>query len=307
MLVHLNNRLIGILFVCSVLTGCVNLEAVGKFSEGAQALSEASGKFYTMELETDRQLAKMTVNLDSKGCKNKKNVSMVPWDCATKGENLMSEARRNRAAVAALAQYAKSLNEIATVNEDENIEKASQELAGNLGNLTKTLDANADTREQLLASAISELANIYVDAKARKVIYQNIKLAQGNVETIINMLRDDIKLQQERFNRNRENTQATREEWFKVFGEEYRSVGVSSSRKAFLTIAAGKLVEDELIDKLSEEPNKLFLKDLDIAAESLLKAHKAIQNPDLGDKAGEIVKFVNDAQALLSSVNQLSN
>jgi hypothetical protein len=299
-----------ILLFVVFLTGCVNLKAVGKFSEGAQVLSEASGKFYAIELETDRQLAAMTVNLGAKQksekCKIKDDVYMTPWDCATKGKNLMSEARRNCAVVAALAQYAKSLNEIATFDDDENIKKASQELSGNLSNLAKTLDA-ANTKEEVLASAISGLAKIYLDVKVRKIIYQKIKLAQDDVATIVNTLRDDIKRQQQRFAINRLNAKATREEWFKAFRKGYQSGGASASDKAFLTIAAGKLVGDDLKDELAAQPATLFLEELDETAASCLKAHEAIQNPDLSDKAGTVIKFVNDARGLLSSVNQLSN
>ncbi|MBT9438703.1 MAG: hypothetical protein GAS50_05885 [Desulfobacterales bacterium] len=310
LIIRLYTRFIVILLFVVFLTGCVNLKAVGKFSEGAQVLSEASGKFYAIELETDRQLAAMTVNLGAKQksekCKIKDDVYMTPWDCATKGKNLMSEARRNRAVVAALAQYAKSLNEIATFDDDENIEKASQELSGNLSNLAKTLDA-ANTKEEVLASAISGLAKIYLDIKVRKIIYQKIKLAQDDVATIVNTLRDDIKRQQQRFAINRLNAKATREEWFKAFRKGYQSGGASASDKAFLTIAAGKLVGDDLKDELAAQPATLFLEELDETAASCLKAHEAIQNPDLSDKAGTVIKFVNDARGLLSSVNQMSN
>ena len=310
LIIRLYTRFIVILLFVVFLTGCVNLKAVGKFSEGAQVLSEASGKFYAIELETDRQLAAMTVNLGAKQksekCKIKDDEYMTPWDCATKGKNLMSEARRNRAAVAALAQYAKSLNEIATFDDDENIEKASQELSGNLSNLAKTLDA-ANTKEEVLASAISGLAKIYLDIKVRKIIYQKIKLAQDDVATIVNTLRDDIKRQQQRFAINRLNAKATREEWFKAFRKGYQSGGASASDKAFLTIAAGKLVGDDLKDELAAQPATLFLEELDETAASCLKAHEAIQNPDLSDKAGTVIKFVNDARGLLSSVNQMSN
>jgi hypothetical protein len=310
LIIRLYTRFIVILLFVVFLTGCVNLKAVGKFSKGAQVLSEASGKFYAIELETDRQLAAMTVNLGAKQksekCKIKGDEYMTPWDCATKGKNLMAEVRRNRAAVATLAQYAKSLNEIATFDDDENIEKASQELSGNLSNLAKALDA-ANPKEEALASAISGLAKIYLDIKVRKIIYQKIKLAQDDVATIVNTLRDDIKRQQQRLAINRLNAKATREEWFKAFRKGYQSGGASASDKAILNIAAGKLVGDDLKDELAVQLATLFLEELDETAASCLKAHEAIQNPDLSDKAGTVIKFVNDARGLLSSVNKLSN
>jgi len=310
LILRLYTRFIAILFFIVFLTGCVNLKAVRIFSEGAQALSEASGKFYAMELETDRQIAAMNVDLGakqkSKWCKIKDDKYMTPWDCAIKGKNLMSETRRNRAAVAALAQYAKSLNEIATLDDDENVEKASKELTGNLSNLAKTLDAT-NPKEELLASAISGLAKIYLDVKVRKIVYQKIKLAQDDVATIVNTLRKDIKRQQQRFSINRLNAKATREKWFMAFRKGYQSDGASAPEKAFLTIAAGRLVRDDLKDELAAQPATLFLEALEETAVSCLKAHEAIQNPDLRDKAGTVIKFAKDARGLLSSVNQLSN
>ncbi len=311
MLIQLNKKRIGILFICSFLAGCVNLEAVGKFSEGAQALSEASGQFYTMSLETDRQLARMTVYLgseeESDHCNNSDGTDKIPWKCATEHKNLMSEVRRNRAAVAALAQYAKSLNEIANFNDNENIERASQALAGNLSRLRKTLDTTANFDEEVLSSAILGLEKIYLNTKVREIIYQKINLAHEHVEIIVNILRKDIKRQQTRFAINRLNASGERERLFMAFREGYRGDGVSESEKAFLTIAAGKLVEEELKAQLAERPSIQFVEELDHAAESLLKAHQAIQNPDLSDKAGIVVKFVKDARALLTNVNQLRN
>jgi hypothetical protein len=311
------SSIVTLFFVASI-TGCVNLKTVEKFAKGTQALSEASGKFYEMELETDQQLAAMNVDLGAKQksekCKNKDGTYMTPWDCATKGKNLMSEARRNRAAVAALAQYAQSLNEIATFDDDKNVEKASKALSGNLSKLAKTLDSAADPKEAMLASAISGLGKIYIDMKVRKIIYEKIRQAQGDVTKIINMLKDDIKRQQDRFAINRVTTEATREEWFNAFREKYQSNVKSSLGKATITdenailsITAGNLIRDDLKDQLAAPSDILFLKKLNKTAVSCLQAHAAIQNQKLSDKAGTLVKFINDARSLLSSINQLSN
>ncbi len=159
----------------------------------------------------------------------------------------------------------------------------------------------------MLSRAILGLEKIYLNVKVRKIIYQKINLAHEHVETIVNILRKDIKRQQTRFILNRLNSSGEREKWFMAFREGYRRDGVSESEKAFLTIAAGKVVEDELKDQLAERPSIQFVAELDHAAENLLKAHEAIQNPALSDKAGVVVKFVKNARALLSNVDQLSN
>lgn len=306
------SSIVALFFVASI-TGCVNLETVEKFAKGTQALSEASGKFYEMELETDRQLAAMTVDLGTVEGSDEykaKCGNMTPWDCATKGKNIMSEVRRNRAAVAALAQYAQSLNEIATFNDDKNIEKAAKDLSSNLSSLGKTLDSAANPNEEALANAISQLGKIYIDIKVRKIIYEKIKLAQNDVETIINMLKDDIKRQQDRFRINRINNRATREEWFKAFRSKYQSnvnSNVNFDENAILSITAGNLIADDLKEELAIPSAILFLEKLNKAADSCIKTHAAIQNQKLSDKAGTLVKFISDARSLLSSVNQLRN
>ncbi len=288
------------LFIVAITTGCTNLETVEEFAKGTQALSEASGKFYEMELETDRQLAVMTVDLDEI-----KQGGITPWDRATKGKKLMSEARRNRAAVAALAQYAQSLNEIATFNDDDDIEKASKELSGNLSSLAATLDSAAP-EEGVLADAISGLGKIYIDLKVRKIIYEKIKLAQDDVETIINMLKEDIERQMERFKLGRINNSATREEWFNGFIQKYQG-STDASERAILSSSAGNLIGDELKEQLAVLPATLFLEKLNKTANSCLESHKAIQNQNLRDNVGTLVRFVNDARSLLSSVNKLRN
>jgi len=126
----------------------------------------------------------------------------------------MSEARRNRAAVASLAQYAQSLKELAEFNDDENVEKSAKELSGNLSAFAKTLDASADVKESVLATAITQLAKIYIDLKIREVVHEKVRLAQHDVSVIVNTLKDDIARQKQRLDVSRLTATATREEWF---------------------------------------------------------------------------------------------
>lgn len=322
--VRLSIKLILILLFSYNLTGCVNLKAVGKFADGVQALSEASGKFYDQELATDRKLAVMTVSLNAKQerpeCKKTDGAYLTPWECETRGENLMSEARRNRAAITALAQYAHHLKELAEFNDDENVEKSAKELSGNLNSLAKTLDA-ADPKESILATAISGLAKTYIDLRIRNVIYEKVKLAHDDVSTIIHTLKTDIEREKKRLDISRENATATREEWFNAFRKLYQnneeivsSKKISSHEKdrlnfenANILMAAGSLVDEELTEKLAVQPNLFFLNKLNEAADSCLEAHKAIQNPNLNDKSGTLIKFINDAQNLLASFKQFNN
>ena len=298
-------------FLVVVLHGCGNLDAVGKFADGTQALSAASGKFYEMELQTDRQLAAMTVDLgapeDSPECKNPDGSHLTPWDCATKGKNLMAEARRNRAAISSLAEYARGLQEISTFNDDENIEMASKELSGNLGSIATTFGKRADKNDEFLASAISSLAKVYLDLKIRKVIYEKVKLAHPHVIKITDTLRKDIKRQHQRLALDRVNAKATREEWFRGFRAGYQAPGVSESKRVFLSLSASQLVDDELKDELSAQPSALFLEKLEATVESCIRAHQAIQTPNLSEESGTIIKFISDARNLISTLNQMPN
>ena len=304
-MIRRSSLFLGVVFLVGMLNGCVNLEAVGKFADGAQALSEASGKFYEMELETDRQLAAMTVDLGAP--ENSADCSGTPWDCAVKGENLMAEARRNRAAISSLAEYARGLHEIATFNDDKNIGKASKELSGNLGDLSKTLDGSVNQKDQVLATAISSLAKVFVDLKVRDVIYEKVQLAHPQIKVITDVIRKDIKGMQTRSKITRLNAQATRETWFNGFRANYKDPEVNASEKATFDLLASQLVKNELRDILAVEPSRLFIKKFEATVESCVEAHQAIQKADLRGNSDTIIKFVGDARNLLSTLNQITH
>lgn len=299
------------LFCTSIcLSGCVNLDAVGEFAVGAEALSEASAVFYDKSLDSDRYLAKLNVDLAAPTqnplCRKADGSFVSPWDCASKGDNLIAEARRHRAATAALAQYAQSLEAIANFDDDAAVAQASQQLSDNLKQLAKTLDASVDAKESALAEAIGGLAKVYIDLKARDAIFHKTQLAQPAVASIVHTLQDDIKRQRQRLSAGRLSAQATREQWFEAFRQKYQAADASPADQAALSIAAGHLVDDELLDKLAEQPDLSFLDQLQQTAESCLQAHIAIQNPDLGDKIHTVHGFFNDARNLTSALKNLS-
>jgi len=307
--IRLYNSIVGILWCGMILPGCVNLEAVGQFANGTKALSDASATFYDKSLETDRQLAMLSVDLNtsykSPECQDKNGIYLSPWDCAVRGKNLLSETRRNLAAVATLAQYARSLNDIASFNDDAKVQNAAKDLSNNLNNIANTLNISMNAEESALANAISSVAKIYIDLKASDVVYEKAKQAQEPVTVIINTLKNDIKRQQQRININRINAKATREEWFNALRTDYQNPNTAAAGRAALSIAAGHLVEDELIDLVEELPNKQFLANFERTVDSCLAAHIAIQNPDYKDKANTVKHFVNDAKTLLSSAKRL--
>lgn len=286
-------RLVAFLVVVVYLGGCVNLEPVGKFAEGAQMLSTASGEFYNIELETDRKLAGLTIDL---------NDPRDTWLTATTGEKLIAEARRHRAAVAALAQYAASLNEIAEFDDDDEIGKASETLSENLTSLASTL-GTASLDDSILASAIGTLAKIYIDVKAKTIIHNKVEQAHPHVKTIVNTLVEDIERQQQRFALDRINTSARREKWFNAFRTGYSKA--SEAEQASRSIAAAKLITDELNDILNQQPAEAFLEGIRRTAESCLEAHEAIRDQDLKERAGVLVDFLNDARSLLSDLRKL--
>lgn len=348
MLITRMNIAISALLISSFLIGCSNLKAVGKFADGAQMLSEASAKLYDSELEMNRKLAIIGAQLDFERpdpdtidpkCraineKSGKVYYLTAWDCATKNE-IQSEVRRKSAAVASLAQYAQSLKEIAEYNDDQNVEKSAKELSGNLSALAKTLDATAKIDESTLATAISEVAKIYIDLKVRNTVHQKAKLAQEHVSLIVNTLKRDINSEKNRLYVYRNNAKAVREEWFKTYRHQYltnkeltlkdKTTNSEKNRlnyeNSILSIAAGTLIGDELNEQItlgigrlkeqkeqeSDEHSRLFfLKKLNQTADSCLEAHRAIQEPNIKETSGAIIKFINDAKFLQSSVKQLS-
>lgn len=283
-----------------LLSGCVNFGALDKFADGAQMLAQASGEFYLIELDTDRRLAGLTVDLEEPA-----QPGRVPWQEATAGANLIAEARRHKAAVAALAHYASSLKSIAHYDNEQAVQKSAKNLSKHLGALAQTLDSSANPDESALAKAITNLANLYAGVKVKKIVLEKVEQAQPHVETIVNILVADIKRQQQRFELTRLSASAKREQWFNAFKRDYLSGRLSASEKSFVAMAAGDLVEAELADKLAERPARNFLTQLNNTAASCLAAHQAIRNSDLKTDAQELVSFIDESRQLLIDVRNL--
>lgn len=291
-------KFIFLFLLVSFIPGCANLDAVGTFADGAGMLSYASDKFYSSELVTDRKLAGLTVDLAEPIIAGE-----VPWVNATKGVNLIAEARRNKAMVKALAEYANTLKSIAVFDDDEAVEKSSQQLSKNLISLSKELDSGTDINESALAQTFVKLANLYTDAKSRAIIRDKVKQAHPYVKTIVETMTADIERQQKRFSITRLNANVNREKWFNAFKQDYQSGILNASQKSLVSMAAGQLVEDELEEKLSELPAREFLDQLKLTATSCLEAHKAIWDTELKDEAKVLlVKFTSDARKLVSVV-----
>lgn len=289
------------ILIISFLNGCVNLDAVGKFADGATLLAQASTQFYNTELETDKKLAGFTIDLAEPIISGES-----PWLKVTKGENLIAETRRNKAAVMTLAAYANSLKNITNFDDDAAVEKSANKLSSKLSSLSNELDSNVDMNKSVLAKAITQLANLYTGVKTKAIIQKKVKLAHPYVTTIINTMIKDIKRQQNRFSQTRLMADINRETWFNAFKHDYHSGKLSASQKALISIAAAQLVEDKLADKLSELPSRQFLQQLEKTANSCLAAHQAIGDTDLKDDAKVLVDFVGDARKLVGSVQDIN-
>jgi len=288
------------LFLIATLSGCANLDAVGKFADSAQLLSSAADDFYNTELATDRKLAGLSVDLASPA-----QPGESAWIEVATGNNLISEARRNKAAVASLGQYANTLKQIAIFDNDKAVEDSSQRFSRNLSELANILDSKINPDEVALAKAINSLASIYSGIKVRDVILEKTQSAQPHVEKIIDTLVADIKRQQQRFNVSRLAASAKRETQFNALKHDFNNAGLIESQKLLIETTAGKLVEDELADLLAEQPAQVFLSQLKKTAVSCLAAHKAIQTTGIKEDAKELAAFADDARQLVSSVRKL--
>src|SRR5205823_9182316 len=142
------------------------LKAVGTFGEGAGQLATASDKLYASILDTDKQLAALAVTLPKD-----------TFEKAVGGQNLRSEVRRHKAAIASLAAYASTLKDFATYNQDSEIEGASKDLSSSLSGLAKTLDKTASVDESALATALTSVAQLYFSLKQRAVVRQTVREA----------------------------------------------------------------------------------------------------------------------------------
>jgi len=282
-----------VLLVLLALSGCVNLKAVEKFAKGTEAVATASARFYQGQLETDRQLAVATLDLKTDD-----------FQSAVGGKNLISETRTHGAAVQALAAYAKSLGEIAKFDDDASIEKESKKLAASLNSIADTLDKSIPG-ESALAAAIAGVGEFYVDTKKRAVIYATVEKAHPFVEKIINTLTEDIKRESNRIAIGRVSAAANRETLYDGLSEGY--AGSSKAEKVYRTIAAGKLVDQELAEMATKYSEEEFLKKFEKTAKACVAAHEAIRVKNLDERAAAIVDFVERAQGLTMALASLGS
>ncbi len=257
-------------------------------------LSQASEDFYSAELETDRNLAGLTIDLGAPVVEGK-----PPWLSAVKGENLIAEARRNKAAVKALADYAESLKSIASFDNDTAVAQSAEKLSHNLLSLGHELEIHTELNGSALAQAVIKLAKVFSDVKVVSVIKQKVKQAHPYVKDIVTIMVKDIERQQKRFSISRLNADVNRERWFSSFRQDYQSGKLSLSQRAMLEIAAGRLVQDELKERLSERPSRKFLSQLKRTAASCLKAHESIREMDIKENAGILIEFLGNARDLV--------
>jgi len=284
-------RLALVLLAISLLSGCVNLKAVGKFAKGTEALAAASGEFYEAQLEADRRLAVANIDLAADS-----------FDQAVLGKNLISESRIHGAAVAALATYARSLNEISTLDDDEKIEKESKKLAAALGSVADTLDKNIPG-ESALAAAISGIGKFYLNVKKKRVVHTAASEAHEYVKLVVDTVLEDIQRQHQRTRVARLAATTSREDLFNALATDYSNA--TPPDQAIRTIHAGALVDHELRDMAAQYPAADFLRKFEKTAASCIKAHEKIRTLNASEKAEAIVDFVRDAAELQSALEGL--
>ena len=113
----------------------------------------------------------------------------------------------------------------------------------------------------------------------------------------------DVRRQAQRQAVARAAARATREEWFRALQADLRRS--SAAERALRSIAAARLVEEELRDMVAETPARAFVDQLDTTAQSCMLAHAAISTPELKDRAEVLSDFVADARDLVSALRKL--
>lgn len=276
-----------VLGVVGLFAACANLDGVKQFAAGVDGLARTSDDFYRRQADADLRLRLAVVDLADD-----------PWDKALGGDALASEARRHRAAVAALQVYAQGLNELATVSESKEIEAAATELSGAFTSLSATLTGTAITDESALATAFTAVARAYVDLKAQRAIRKAALAAQPHVEVILATLRQDIARQQQRLLQVQRLAASSRRELL-YEGLRKGFATASPAEQAMRTMAAQGLMGEELEARRIDPGDEALLRQFRAAVDSCLTAHGAIAGTSAQDAIPTFVKRVRDLAATI--------
>ena len=275
-----------LIFVVLV-SGCVNLQAVGKFADHTQTLAQASKEFYALQLTTDRNLAEATVDLST------------PWS-SIGFDNLAAESRAKYAAVRALATYADGLKAIATVDEDDEVRDASTKLAGNLNSLATVLNAGT-VNESVVGTAVTAIAQIYIRIQQRRVVLDAVRQAQPYVDEVLDSLVEDATREAQRQRVARAASDAARDTWYE--GLASNAASQSRAERARREILASKLIVEELEERAAAQQSATFVAQLQKSAVACKRAHAAIELEGLKANAIALVEFGQEVKSLVSSVN----
>lgn len=277
-----------VLLLCQF--GCVGTKDVRRFAAGINQLALASDAFYDQIYDTNRQLAMVTVDLESDR-----------WQDAVIGENQLSYIRQSRAAVASLQAYAKSLHDLALLDVDSDVTRASQRLAESLNDAAEILQPGIGGDEGSLAEAIRAMANVYINVKKQRALRKGIRESHPSVMVILETLLADIERQQQRLGVTRSTATARREELFKQLKQGFASA--SEADKASRLRLAGELIAEEMDADAVFAPQDALVNRFRRATSTALEAHKTLRDKDYNREA--IEDFIDEVRGLVDAVRTM--
>lgn len=166
-------------FSLALTAGCANLGEVIIFARSTKQVVDSSERFAGIVRERDVELA------SSFGVSQYDTLEALGDDHDLK----LASLKRLDTALAALRTYAVGLEEIATLNQDNEIEAAAKSLAGALGSVARSSGLPAT---DVLATAIAEVAKAILAIKQRKAVRSAALNAGPHVNNILTALENEI-------------------------------------------------------------------------------------------------------------------
>jgi hypothetical protein len=270
---------------------CANLDAVPEFARGAEDLAQAAAAFYRVQLQSDRRLARLSVDLEHDG-----------FEPAVRGAALIAETRRHEAAVLALRIYAEDLASLVELDADAGTRVPLAALAERLGELAEALD-RASPDERALADALLAMTRLGLEARRRRAVQQLARAAHPHLEVVIRTLLYDVQRQRERLAVLRASARSTREAWFDALRADYAAL--DPAERVYRARTAGELVELELSDLAEEAELERLLSRFSAAAARCLDAHLAIQVEGAPEHLEVVRDFARLAREAVRSLEAL--
>ena len=186
------------------------------------------------------------------------------------------------------------MNDLATLDEEKDIETAANAFAKALAGISEGLS----DKEEVLAKAVKEMAMLFVQVEQQRQIRAAVEKAHPHVQTVLDVLRGEIKHHKQGLQHARKQRSDNRRAALESLQDGFDDL--PKPKKLAASQAAAKIVYVEMKDMAKGQAEDNAIVALEKAVQSCEKAHETLQARRWDVKAiGAFVGHARRAEALL--------